>query len=215
MKLKVNFNYISEENSPLDNSIIARRRNTSIITNIRELADAEAPLAFILHHPDKPNQEVRVVDGEYFWQMLTIEAMGNRPLKDSYKAVTTENVYWNHLFYEFNLIPPKEGKEQIRQRVLDKAKAIIIVGGKFYRKYSEPVYELECLGKYCLITRIATSGSRYPRGTRFTALERELMHDTILENLADLECKDDPFESCYIEVVDEKFVNSKSYQNSR
>ena len=211
MKLKVNFNYVSEENSPSDNSIIAKRRHTSIVSNIRELADTEAPLAFVLHHPDKPNQEVRIVDGEYFWQMLTIEAKGNRPLRDSYKHVTTENVYWDHLFYEFNLIPQKEGKEQVRQRVLDKASSIIIVGGKLYRKYSEPVYELECLGKYCLVTRIATSGSRYPRGTRFTALKREQMHVAILENLTSLECKDDPFESCYIEVIEEKYVNIKSY----
>lgn len=215
MKQKVNFNYISEEKSPSDYSIIAKRRHSSIVTNIRELADTDAPLAFILHHPDKPDQEVRVVEGEYFWQMFTIEAKGNRPLRDSYKHVTTENVYWNHLFYEFNMIPQKEGKEQVRQRVLDKANSIIIVNGKIYRKYSEPVYELECFDKYCLVTRIATSGSRYPRGTRFTALEREQMHDAILGNLADLKCKDDPFESCYIEIIDKKYVNSKSYQNSR
>lgn len=57
MKLKVRYNYAEEVCSPYHEGYSWKAYQTSVTVEIKELTDAEAPLAFVLHRSDKKNNK--------------------------------------------------------------------------------------------------------------------------------------------------------------
>lgn len=208
MKLKVRYNYAEEVCSPYHEGYSWKAYQTSVTVEIKELSDAEAPLAFVLHRNGKPDQDVRVLDGQYYWNVQFIDTKGDKTVPFGLYNVTTQNVIWNDFFLKFSLMQATDRKLPAQKKVLDKANSIIIVEGKVYSRESEPVYEVQDLeGKRLFLHIVPKLQNRH--GKRFSALNRDSLHEFIYSELSSHECKDNPFEDCKIDVLDKNYVHFK------
>lgn len=111
---------------------------------------------------------------------------------------------WQGYFQEFHSIRPIEGKETVLKRIEEKSGRLLIVDGLVYRRAEEPIYELEIMGNNLHLTKKDNTNKR---GYRYSALEREDLRNDILTLLPSMEKENkNPFEDCFIEVHDEKYI---------